>query len=198
MSTILLLSKSLDSFSGIKETNLKKERRKNLVPAKVGVYSLIILIIYGTFYCILYSIPIDLGVRQFSISFVADFIFCVAHPIVLIYNASVIRHRLVDTIKVYGSYLVELFTNNWINDKRKSKEDLDYDIQFYPPLQFSRNHIECLLWSKSYISNRQTDIGLTAVVIQRFWYDYRSNKMEPLQSQSPAKRELLGSSVVRT
>ena len=138
------------------------------------------------------------GVRQFSISFVADFIFCVAHPIVLIYNASVIRHRLVDTIKVYGSYLVELFTNNWINDKRKSKEDLDYDIQFYAPLQFSRNHIECLLWSKSYISNRQTDIGLTAVVIQRFWYDYRSNKMEPLQSQSPAKRELLGSSVVRT
>ena len=72
------------------------------------------------------------GVRQFSISFVADFIFCVAHPIVLIYNASVIRHRLVDIIKVYGSYLVELFTNQWINDKRKIIEDLNYDIQFFP------------------------------------------------------------------
>ena len=51
-----------ESFSAIKETNLKKERRKNLVPAKVGVFSLLILIIYGTFYCILYSIPIDLGI----------------------------------------------------------------------------------------------------------------------------------------
>ena len=96
------------------------------------------------------------GVRQFSISFVADFIFCVAHPIVLIYNASVIRHRLVDTIKVYGSYLVELFTNHWINHKRKSIK-IFMTFSFIPLCNFPEitlsvcyevNHIE--------VTDRQT------------------------------------------
>ena len=49
------------TFSAIKAKDLKKERRKNLVPAKAGLVVLAIQLIYGPFYGILYVAPIELG-----------------------------------------------------------------------------------------------------------------------------------------
>ena len=40
---------------------MKKERRKNLVPARCAILRLVFELVYGTIYCILYSVPIDLG-----------------------------------------------------------------------------------------------------------------------------------------
>ena len=61
------------TFSAIKAKDLKKERRKNLVPAKAGLVVLAIQLIYGPFYGILYVAPIELGkLIFFQIKFVFD------------------------------------------------------------------------------------------------------------------------------
>ena len=112
----------------LKAKDLKKERRKNLVPAKVGLFTLGLQITYGTIYCILYSVPIDLGkafsifdfswnwlligVRQYFISFFNDLIHCIIHPSLIIYNSTVIRSRLKITRDHYLNKLPEFFLNS--------------------------------------------------------------------------------------
>ena len=93
----------------LKAKDLKKERRKNLVPAKVGLFTLGLQITYGTIYCVLYSVPIDLG-KPFSIfDFLENGVSCYIflselstltlplnslHEEMIIYRCSSVLHQL--------------------------------------------------------------------------------------------------------
>lgn len=63
----IFLFKHLDNVSrnniSLSETDQVKNRRKNLVPAKVGILSLFFIIISLPAHAVLYSLPIDLGVH---------------------------------------------------------------------------------------------------------------------------------------
>ena len=63
----------------------------SIVSANVGVFTLYFMCVYGSIQMVLYTIPIDLGTRQFIVSLIADLGLCIITPAIVLYNAPAIR-----------------------------------------------------------------------------------------------------------
>ena len=51
--------------------------------------------VYGSIQMVLYTIPIDLGTRQFIVSLIADLGMCIITPAIVLYNAPLIRSQYI-------------------------------------------------------------------------------------------------------
>ena len=75
--------------------DVKKERRKNLIPAKIGVYSLMILVFFGFLNGLAHSIPfLDNGSRALVSAIFNDVYYCVLGPALVLYGVPSIRRNL--------------------------------------------------------------------------------------------------------
>ena len=95
-------------FIALKEIDKKKNRKRNLISANVGVFTLYFMCVYGSIQMVLYTIPIDLGTRQFIVSLIADLGMCIITPTIVLYNAPVIRSQFISD-KFYIYLLLILF-----------------------------------------------------------------------------------------
>ena len=77
----------------LKEIDKKKNRKRNLISANVGVFTLYFMCVYGSIQLVLYTIPINLGMRQFIVSLIADLGLCIITPAIVLYNAPIIRSQ---------------------------------------------------------------------------------------------------------
>ena len=125
----LAIYKHLDKESqNILQKDQLKIRRRNLVSAKVGIYSLALIIINWLILSILYSIPIDLGnsflywtlskwpciyfsgIRSFISRMLHDVYICISIPLVVMYNSSIVMNKVRQRIyNIYGSNHVQSF-----------------------------------------------------------------------------------------
>ena len=78
-------------FLALKEIDKKKNRKRNLISANVGVFTLYFMCVYGSIQMVLYTIHVDLGTRQFIVSLIADLGLCIITPAIVLYNAPTIR-----------------------------------------------------------------------------------------------------------
>ena len=87
----LFLFRYLDSWTknniATSEVNKKKDRKRNLVPAHIGMIVISLYIISMSFFMFSYSFKsdsLDSGTRAFLIALLGDFCHCVLSPVVII------------------------------------------------------------------------------------------------------------------
>ena len=80
------------------ESDIKRDRKRNLVPAKTGIYVLILLIIYTIIPSVLYIPFSDLGSRAYFMSLAFDILSCIICPIIIVFQAPLIRRKINKTV----------------------------------------------------------------------------------------------------
>ena len=78
----------------LRNLDVKKERRRNLIPAWIGIYAIIILLFFYLLVLASYSIPLlDNGTRALLVAIFNDAYNCVVAPALVLYGIpSVIRN----------------------------------------------------------------------------------------------------------
>ena len=75
--------------------DVKKERRKNLIPAKIGVYSILILVFFAFLNGLAHSIPfLDNETRLLLCAIFNDAYYCVLAPALILYGVPSLRRNL--------------------------------------------------------------------------------------------------------
>ena len=75
--------------------DVKKERRRNLVPAKIGVYSFMILVFFFFVTGTVFSIPfLDNGSRALLAAIFNDAYYCVLAPALVLYGVPSLQRNL--------------------------------------------------------------------------------------------------------
>ena len=75
--------------------DVKKERRRNLIPAKIGVYSIMFLVFFGFLNGLAHSIPfLDNGSRALVSAIFNDAYYCVLAPALVLYGVPSLRRNL--------------------------------------------------------------------------------------------------------
>ena len=75
--------------------DVKKERRRNLIPAKIGVYSIMIFVFSGFLNGLAHSIPfLDNGSRALVSAIFNDVYYCVLGPALVLYGVPSLRRNL--------------------------------------------------------------------------------------------------------
>ena len=74
----------------------KKNRKKNFVPASVGILAMVLLSVYASIaaFFIYQSEDYDNGTRAFIWNAINDFFFCLLSPMVVLYGAPSVRWRI--------------------------------------------------------------------------------------------------------
>ena len=77
----------------VQNLDVKKERRRNLIPAKIGIYAIFILIFFILFHYITYSIEMNNGHRALLHAIASDAYYCIVAPTIVLYSIpSVVRN----------------------------------------------------------------------------------------------------------
>ena len=108
------LKSQLNTNTAIKDIDVKKNRQRNIIPAKVGILNAIGLIVTYIFYIIIYSIPngrlinLDTGtrsvifvtckimfylIRSYILTVFHDLLPCIICPGVVIFNSPMIKSK---------------------------------------------------------------------------------------------------------
>ena len=92
---------------------------RNLVPAKIGSYSLLFMCIYGSFYCAIYSVPVDLGFRV-ATKFLRRFYAFLGHYRFLSSDTRFIYNRFFkkDSLNLQRIFVATLFWGSWKRSRR--------------------------------------------------------------------------------
>ena len=106
---VLLFRKQEDkSKSFIKsELHRKKDRQRNLLPAKTGILLLVITFLVTLAYSASYGMNLDVYTRSYYLGFVNDVVPCFITPIVVVFEAPVIRRKIIQTFLMYRSHFYE-------------------------------------------------------------------------------------------
>ena len=72
--------------SVLQNLDVKKERRRNLIPARIGIYALIILVFFTLLHYITYSMPVDNDTRALLNAIVDDAYLCIVAPTIVLYG----------------------------------------------------------------------------------------------------------------
>ena len=94
----LFLNKQTNSNSALQPLDKKRDRRRNLLPAKVGIFH---LFSYVTSFCFLASIygncslELDSGTKAFMVALFSDAYFCFIAPLIDIMGNTKARRKLV-------------------------------------------------------------------------------------------------------
>ena len=90
---VWLLNNSLYYIIVVQNLDVKKERRRNLIPAKIGIYAIFILIFFVLFHYITYSIEMNNGHRALLHAIASDAYYCIVAPTIVLYSIpSVVRN----------------------------------------------------------------------------------------------------------
>ena len=78
------------------EFHRKKDRQRNLLPAKTGIFILIISFFVSIIYFVLYGMMqnVDVYTRSYYLGFINDFFPCFISPIIVVFEAPVIRRKI--------------------------------------------------------------------------------------------------------
>ena len=75
--------------------DVKKERRRNLIPAKIGFYSIMIFVFFGFLNGLAHSVPfLDNGTRALYSAIFNDAYYCVLAPALILYGVPSLRRNL--------------------------------------------------------------------------------------------------------
>ena len=108
-------TKDVDTQVKLKsENDRKRDRKRNLVPAKTGLYILILMVIYTIIPSVLYISFSDLGTRAYILSLAFDFLSCIIVPGLVVFQAPLIRRKI---NKVFSSLNLYIQGNNSINSR---------------------------------------------------------------------------------
>ena len=80
------------------ESDIKRDRKRNLVPAKTGIYILILMVVYTIISCILYISFSDIGTRAYIMSLAFDILSCIIVPGLIVFQAPSIRRKMNKTL----------------------------------------------------------------------------------------------------
>ena len=82
-------------FLVLHNLDVKKERRRNLIPAKIGFYSIMIFVFFGFLNGLAHSIPfLDNGTRALYSAIFNDAYYCVLAPALVLYGVPSLRRNL--------------------------------------------------------------------------------------------------------
>ena len=89
------LATMTENNKAIKETDKKKDRKRNFIPARASIMCAVVMVISYILYALLYSIQetFDAATKAFLLSSYADFLPCVIGPGILILGAPAIRRK---------------------------------------------------------------------------------------------------------
>ena len=108
-------TKDVDAQVKLKsENDRKRDRKRNLVPAKTGLYILILMVIYTIIPSVLYISFSDLGTRAYILSLAFDFLSCIIVPGLVVFQAPLIRRKI---NKVFSSLNLYIHGNNSVNSR---------------------------------------------------------------------------------
>ena len=82
--------------TALNASDCKKNRKKNFVPASVGILAMVLLSVYTSIaaFLIYQSEDYDNGTRAFIWNALNDFFFCLLSPMVLLYGAPSVRWKV--------------------------------------------------------------------------------------------------------
>ena len=102
------------------EYDKKRDRKRNLVPAKTGIYILILLVIYTIISCVSYISFSDLGTRAYFMSLAFDILSCIIAPGLIVFQAPSIRRKMNKTFLSIQNHInmSEVRGNNPIHLRR--------------------------------------------------------------------------------
>ena len=89
------------------ELHRKKDRQRNLLPAKTGILLLVLVFFSTLAYSVSYGLNLDVYTRSFYLALVNDLFPCFISPMVVLFEAPVIRRRINKTFLMYQSHLHE-------------------------------------------------------------------------------------------
>lgn len=96
------------------EYDRKRDRKRNLVPAKTGIYILILMVIYTIISSVLYISFSDLGTRAYILSLAFDFLSCIIVPGLVVFQAPLIKRKM---NKIFSSLNLHIQGNYSINSR---------------------------------------------------------------------------------
>ena len=76
------------------ESDQKRERKRNLVPAKTGIYILILTGIYSIIHAVSYFSFSDSGTREYFLSLAVDLLSCIIAPGIIVFQAPTITRKI--------------------------------------------------------------------------------------------------------
>ena len=83
------------------ESDRKRDRTRNLVPAKAGIYVLILIVIYTTIHTLSYVSYSDTGTREYFLSLAIDLLSCIIAPGILVFQAPSITRKMNKTFSTF-------------------------------------------------------------------------------------------------
>ena len=96
----LFRTQEKNNLSKIKsELDSRKERKRNLVPAKTGVIILILSLFYSIIFGVGYKAFDNSGTRNYFLSLFQDFHTCIVAPGILVFQAPSIQRKINKTLK---------------------------------------------------------------------------------------------------
>ena len=97
------------------EMDRKKDRKRNLVPAKTGIINLAIYVISVTFFFITYShksATLDSATRAFILAAYSDFFHCIVAPVIIISGSSEARKKVFSLLSILPRKLMDTLKFN--------------------------------------------------------------------------------------
>ena len=88
------LATMTENNKAIKETDKKKDRKRNFIPARASIMCAVVMVISYIMFALLYSIQdLDAATRAFLLCTYADCVPCIIGPGILILGAPAIRRK---------------------------------------------------------------------------------------------------------
>ena len=89
------------------ELHRKKDRQRNLLPAKTGILILVMTLLATLVYFASYGLHLDVYTRTYYLGFVNDLFPCFLSPIIVVFEAPVIRRKINKSFLMYKSHFYE-------------------------------------------------------------------------------------------
>ena len=104
---VLLFRKQEDKSSLKSELHRKKDRQRNLLPAKTGILLLVLVLLVTLAYSASYGMDLDVYTRSFYLAFVNSLFHPIISPMIVVFEAPVIRRKINKTFLMYKSHFCE-------------------------------------------------------------------------------------------
>ena len=89
------------------ESHRKKDRQRNLLPAKTGILLLVLVLLVTLAYSASYGLDLDVYTRSFYLAFVNSLFHPIISPMIVVFEAPVIRRKINKTFLMYKSQFYE-------------------------------------------------------------------------------------------
>ena len=92
------------------ESERKRDRTRNLIPAKAGIYILILVVIYTIIHTVSYTSYSDTGTREYFLSLAIDLLSCIIAPGIIVFQAPLITRKIKRTFSTFMHHISSKIT----------------------------------------------------------------------------------------